>query len=131
MSKKTDKEVKGIVPTYIGFLMGKINIIYDEWADGDPESALRRTCLLYYFLVDELKKELNEDVQQINKEMLQAYQLQGSNFFTSQMMRNRRGREIATSKLPMLIGKMMSLFDSRDYLEQHKRAVLMGKEIGY
>ena len=131
MSEKTPKEVRGVVPTYIGFLMGKINIIYDHWAEGDVESALRRTCLLYYFLVDKLKKELNEDVQKINKELLQAYNLQGTDFFTSQIMRSRKGRQIATARLPSLIDKMMSLFDGRDYLEQHKRAVLMGKEIGY
>jgi len=110
--------------------MGKINTIYDDWADGNVESALRRSCLLYYFLVDELKKELNEDVQKINKEMLQAYHLQGSNFFTSQIIQNRKAREIANERLPDFVGKMLSLFDGRDYLEQHKRSVLMGKEIG-
>jgi len=130
LSQKTEKEVKGVVPTYIGMLMAKINLIYDDWVDGDVESALRRACLLYYFLVDELKKQLKDDVQQINKELVHAYNLQGTDFFTSRLMRNRRGRQIAASKLPSLIDKMISLFDSRDYLEQHKRAVLMGKEIG-
>ena len=131
MSKKTPKEVKGVVPTYIGLLMGKINLIYDYWAEGNIEAALRRTCILYYFLVDELKKQLKPDIQQINKELVQAYNLEGSNWFTSRIMRNQRGRQIAATKLPSLIDKMMSLFDGRDYLEQHKRAVLEGKEIGY
>lgn len=131
MSQKTDKEVRGVVPTYIGLLMGKINIIYDEWAEGNMESALRRACILYYFLVDALKKELEEDVQQINKALIHAYNLQGTDFFTCQIMRNRRGKQIAAAQLPGLIDRMMSLFDGRDYLEQHTRAVLMGKEIGY
>ena len=131
MSDKAEKEVRGVVPTYIGFLMGRIMQIWEAWDEGDPELALRRACRLYYFTVDKLKKELSNDVESIMKEMNQAYSLKGVDFFTTQLKRNHVARQIAVKRLPSLVDKIISLFDERDYLEQHKRAVLMGKELGY
>lgn len=128
--QKTEKEVRGVVPTYIGFLMGRITEIWTVWDQGDVELALRRACRLYYFMVDKLKKELGHDVERIMKEMNQAYAVEGTDFFGTQLKRNRMARQIAAKNLPVLMDKIISLFDDRDYLEQHKRAVLTGKELG-
>ena len=129
MSNKPEKEVRGVVPTYIGFLMGRIVQIWTAWDEDDLELALRRACRLYYFTVDQLKKELKPDVQSITKEMNHAYGLNGADFFTTHLIRNREARQIAIKRLPALMDKIISLFDQRDYLEQHKKAIPTGQEI--
>lgn len=130
MSDKTPKEVRGVVPTYIGFLMGRIVQIWTAWDEDDVELALRRACRLYYFTVDQLKEKLKPDVESITKEMNHAYGLSGPDFFTTHLRRNRTARQIAIKRLPGLMDKIISLFDQRDYLEQHKRAIVTGRELG-
>jgi len=130
MSDKVEKEVRGVAPTYIGLLMGILTQIWTAWDEDDLELALRRACRLYYFTVDKLKVELSPDVESITKEMNHAYGLTGPDFFTTHLRRNRVARQIAAKNLPVLVDKIISLFDSRDYLELHKRAVATGKELG-
>lgn len=131
MSGLKDREVKGFVPTYLGFLMDKINKIYNAWDEGDTELALRRACRLYYFLVDELKDKLRDDMQSISKEMNQAYNVRGPDWFVTQQNRNKQARRVASVRLPAFIDKMMTLFDERDYFEVHKKAIQEGRELGY
>lgn len=116
----TGKEVKGVMPTYISFLMGRIIEIWQAWDSGDSEFALRKACRLVIFLPRDLKKELQDEVELISKEMNWAYNLESTDFFTTSLNRNRQGRLIATRRLPPFLDKMLDLLDGRGYLERVK-----------
>ena len=108
------------MPTYISFLMGRLIEIWEAWDSGDPEFALRKACRLVIFLPRDLKKEMQHEVELVTKEMNAAYNLSGSDFFNTHLVRNRYGRRVATEGLPPFLDKMIDLLDERGYLEKVK-----------
>jgi len=124
-------EVKGVMPNYISFLMGRLIEIWQAWDGGDPEFALRKTCRLTIFLPRDLKEKLREDLLKITRAMNQAYNISGSDFFLTHLRRNRKGREVATILLPPFLDTVVDLLDERGYLEKTKQSVPMGRELNY
>jgi len=118
MSEPTPKEVRGVVPSYIGLLMGIIHQIWTAWDDEDLELGLKRACRLYYLMVDKLKEQLSDDVERITKEMNRAYRLQGVDFYTTQLKRNRVAKAVAFQRLEPFMDKMVRLLDDKGWLER-------------
>ncbi len=50
-----------IMPTYSGFLIDKVNKIYEAWDRNQLETALGRAIRLVYFLPKELKDKMRDD----------------------------------------------------------------------
>jgi len=115
---KKNVEPQQIMPTYSGFLIDKLNKISEAWDEGDMELALRRAMRLVYFLPTDLKKVLLPKVSVIRKQMNHAYALHGSDFFTTQIIRNRAARQITLRELPPFIDQVVELLDQRGYLEK-------------
>jgi len=126
MDKKIDPDK--VMPTYSGFLIKRLNEIWEAWDEGDPEFALRRSCRLTLFLPTKLKTELKSDLLKITQAMNTAYNLQGSDFFLTHLRRNRKGREVATILLPNFIDYIMDLLDQWGYLVEVKRPIPKGGE---
>ena len=122
------QEVRGLISPYVGFLVDKLNKIYEAWDEGDEELALSRAVKLGYFLVDQLKDKLKPDMNKIIEEMNGATQKEGVGFLTEEATRSDRARQVARKWLPIFLDKLTSLFDERDYFEIHLKPILMGGE---
>ena len=114
------KEVKAVMPTYISFLMGRLIEIWQAWDGNDPEFALRKAIRLVLFLPKDLKKKMEDEANSITKEINQAYNVGGVDWYTRQQNRNRAARSIAVQRLPSFLDKMVELLDERGYLEKVK-----------
>ncbi len=110
----TPAEAKGY---YAGFLIDKLNKIYDAWDQGDPELALRRSLRLTLALPRKLKEKIREDVHTIKKDMESVYRLQGSDFYTTELRRNKRSVEVASHYLAGFVDKLTDLLDEGGYFE--------------
>lgn len=122
------REVRGLISPYVGFLVDKLNKIYEAWDSGDEELALSRAIKLSFFLVDQLKEKLKPLVQQILKEMSEATKKEGVSFLTEESMRSRKAKLVAAVWLPVFLDKLTSLFDERDYFEIHPAPIPIGGE---
>jgi len=105
------------LPYYTAFLMDKVNKIYDAWDSEDITLALRRAIRLVVFLPTEMKKELEADVEDIQKDMMKAYRVKGVDFHTDQLARNREARRVATQYLEPFVDELIDLLDKNHYLE--------------
>lgn len=117
-------EIRGVIKNYYGFFWSKVNLIFDAWNEGEPELALRRACFLVNFLPVALKDKLKEDVASITKELNTVYDLDGIDFYMTQVRRNSEAEYIALLRLQPFVDKMMRLVDKRNYyMEQRRRKV--------
>lgn len=121
-------EPEQIMPTYSGFLIGQLNKISQAWDDGDAFSALMRTIKLVYFLPTDFKKVLFPKVEAIENELNKARSINGHDFYTNQLRRNRALTQIAGQRLPTFLDEVVELLDKRGYLEKRRREVPEGKE---
>lgn len=109
-------------PTYSGFLILRINEIWGIWRDGDPEQALRLGIrLANTFLIRKIKKELKHDIEVITKDMNKAYGLQGVDFFTTHLVRNRQAQRVANHYIEPFLSKMSDLVDQWGFYELPSR----------
>lgn len=120
MTEEIGKEVKAVLPTFIGFVMRILNEIWQDWSDDKPVSALSKAVRFVLFLPEDLKKDLRGPATKITKEINQAYKLEGVDFYTTQLVRNREARRIAYLRLPGFIDQLTGLLDKRGYLEKVK-----------
>jgi hypothetical protein len=117
-----------IHPTYSGFLIDKVNKIYDAWDKGLLETALNRAMRLCYFLPKELKDKMRDDKNKIIEEFNKAYRVSGVDWYTRQQNRNRAARRVAHHYLPSFVDEMMNWLDERGYLEEKRRKIPEGSE---
>jgi len=111
------------LPYYTAFLMDKVNKIYDAWDLENITLALRRATRLVAFLPRKMKKEMLEDVEDIEKAMMKAYRVKGVDFHTDQLARNREARRVASLYLEPFVNKLMDLLDENDYLESNRARI--------
>jgi len=105
------------LPYYTAFLMDKVNKIYDAWDLENITLALRRATRLVAFLPRKMKKQMLEDVEDIEKAMMKAYRVKGVDFHTDQLARNREARRVASLYLEPFVNKLIDLLDENHYLE--------------
>jgi len=117
-----------IQPTYSGFLIDKVNKIYESWDNGNQERSLRRALRLVYFLPKELKDKMRDDKNKIIEEFNKAYRVSGVDWYTRQQNRNRAARRVAQDYLPSFVDEMMNWLDERGYLEEKRRKIPEGSE---
>jgi len=128
MSKNETVEPSKFQPTYSGFLIDKLNKIELAWDQDMPEAALRRALRLVNFLPKELKKKLKPKKEIIVKALNSAYRISGVDYYTTQQIRNRKARTIASLYLEPFVDEMLDWLDERGYLEEKKRIVPEGHE---
>jgi hypothetical protein len=118
MSK--EEEIKGVMKPYVVFLMDKVNRVYNAWDEHplEPRIPLEEALRLVNFLPRSLKKLLKKDAEEIRKELDRCYRLQGTDLFTTQLLRNRVANQVASRRLQPFVDKMTDWLDERGYFER-------------
>lgn len=120
MTELVGKEVKAVMPTYISFLMGRLIEIWQAWDNGELVTALQKACRLVTFLPTDLKKKLMDDVKIIKAEMRKANQVEGCDYYTGLIVKNKKSMQTAYKYLDPFVDELVQLLDSRGYLEKVK-----------
>ena len=106
-------------PTYAGFVILRLNEIWGIWAEGDSVKALLLTLrFAETLMIRKIKKKLRHDVEIIRKELKQAYGMQGTDFFTSQIIRNRNTQRVARRYIGPFLSELSDLLDEAGYYER-------------
>ena len=108
-----------VQPTYAGFVILRINEIWSIWAEGDDVKAL--VLALRFadtFMVRKIKKRLQDDVEIIRKDLNKAYSSHGTDFFTSQIIRNRNAKKVAARYLGSFLSELSDLLDASGFFEK-------------
>jgi len=103
---------------YTFFLFKSIAGIHESWINGDVRLALSEACKLVVFLPNDIKKALWSDRKQILHDLRWASGRTGSNFFTTQVVRNQQAKKVAYHYIEPFMDKMMRLLDAKGWLER-------------
>lgn len=103
---------------YTFFLFKALSNIYAAWNEGDYLYALSQACKLVIFLPNDIKEVLWSDKETIQKDIGIARRSTDSNFFSTQIIRNRKAKTVAIHYLEPFLDKMVRLLDSKGWLER-------------
>ncbi len=104
-------------PTYSGFLIDKLNKIYEAWDQGQQEIALARALRLCVFLPQELKKKLDPKKEKITAAINAIYKINDATWFSTRLARNKAARRVANLYLEPFVDEMVDWLDKRGFLE--------------
>ena len=119
MREETD-EVTPSYPErpYVGFLFKAYTSIYEKWVEGDTEGALRELLKLVVGTPTDVKDQLWDDKEKIEKDLNTAYRVQGVDWYTRQQNRNREARRVAQFYMEPFFDKVTRLLDEKGWLER-------------
>ena len=103
---------------YTFFLFKSLAGIHEAWIENEFGEALSQACKLVVFLPNDIKDELWPEKESIKQEMNKAYRLQGMDFYTTQLRRNRVAKAVAFQRLEPFMDKMVRLLDDKGWLER-------------
>lgn len=103
---------------YTFFLFKGILGIYEAWNETEYEEAIKQALRLVVFLPTDIKEALWPKKQKIRKELNKAYRMQGVDFFTTHLVRNREARRVSAYYLEPFVDKMVRLLDEKGWLER-------------
>ena len=103
---------------YVFFLFKALSNIYQVWIEGDELYALSQACKLVIFLPNDVKETLWHDKEAIQKDMRIARGKTATNFYTTNIVRNRNAKEVATKYLEAFMDKIVRLLDEKGWLER-------------
>jgi hypothetical protein len=118
-----DRRFVKTVPTYLSFIADKLNKIYDAWAANNLVGALHLAYQLAMFLPPDSKKKLREDMDRIRSGLNKCYSSQGTDEFTTHLVRNRMAGNFAVKELEVFVDKLVAELDRKNYLEQGRTRV--------
>jgi len=103
---------------YTFLLFKSLMGIQGAWNEGDYLYALSQACKLVTFLPNDIKDVLWSDKEVIQKDITSAYRSAASNFYSTQLVRNRKAKRVAMKYLEPFLDKMIRLLDSKGWLER-------------
>jgi len=103
---------------YTGFLFKAVTSIYEKWVEGYTEAALAELLKLVVALPTDVKDQLWDEKEKIEKDLRQAYKLRSVDWYSTQQFRNRRGKEVATYYMEPFFDKTVRLLDQKKWLER-------------
>jgi len=123
-------EAKAVSASFQSFLWSEIKSIREAEKEGDILTALNLACSLVKYLPMSVKKELEEDVKRIAQVVNRNFVVEGSDFQSTMLLRNKRTGEAAQLWLKQFVAKLMQLLDERGvYMEYKRKDVETGQEI--
>ena len=103
---------------YTFLLFKSLMGIQTAWNERDYLYALSQACKLVTFLPNDIKDVLWNDKEVIQKNITSAYRSTASNFYSTQLVRNRNAKKVAMKYLEPFLDKMIRLLDSKGWLER-------------
>jgi hypothetical protein len=124
-------EAKAVSTNFQGFLWTAITKIEQYEDEGDYAAALNKACRLIKYLPVNVKKKMEQDVEQITTFMNNIFQTKGGDFYTSMLGRNHQLTNDASALLKQFMNKLMMLLDERGiYMEYKRKEVPTGFQFG-
>jgi len=123
-------EAKAVSTSFQSFLWQAIGKIWEAEDQGDLLTALSRACSLVKYLPVSTKEKLEENANQISKLVNKNFNIEGSDFQSTMLLRNKSVDTVAKAYLKVFMNKLMRLLDERGVYMEYKRADMeLGHEI--
>jgi hypothetical protein len=113
-----DAEIKGVIPSYYGFLITGITQLREYWARKMYIEALDYALELTNFLPNKIKKEIAESKALIVKKLAGNIPENANTLYALQRAKDQNAYRIARQELEPFVDKMISLLDSNRLLTQ-------------
>jgi hypothetical protein len=111
-----------VMPTYGGFVILRINEIWNTLAEGDSERALRKALFFAENLTPKkIKKKMKDHVEVIRKDLKKATSVAGPDWFTTHQRRNSAAERVASYHIGPFMSKLSDLLDEWGYYEVPSR----------
>lgn len=118
-----DPEIKGVIPSYYGFLITGITAIREYWAKKQFVEAINYAMNLTTFLPNKIKKELIMDKKKIRRKMTAKFRSNNPYLEGVKIRRDKNTRDIAELELEPFMDKIISLLDKNNLLTQQSQAI--------
>jgi hypothetical protein len=116
--RERSEKIRDLQNTFGAFLWRRLEEIQQSWSEGNFQMAIWRALNLVIFLPITIKKELEENVEEIRGLMSRSYKVEAADFHTSMLVKHRSADQEAQRCLTVFMDKMLALLDQRGYLER-------------
>lgn len=114
-----DAEIKNVIPPYYGLIIDKLNRIFFLWDEVQDEiAALQCAIRLVLFLPRKLKKQLETQTTEIQKELDKASNGVGYNLIVANQRINNATSFVAHKHLAKYVNTITNLLDQEHMLTQ-------------
>lgn len=113
-----DAEIKGVIPSYYGFLITGLTQIREYWAKRMYVEGMEYALHFTTFLPRKIKKALSEEKQRITLKLTGNSKGRVHNFYELQKSRSKYAYMIAAQELEPYMDKMTTLLDENHLLTQ-------------
>lgn len=113
-----DPEIKGVIPSYYGFLITGITAIREYWAKKQFVEAINYAMNLTTFLPNKIKKELIAEKEKIHREMSVNLRFNSNDITAARKAHDRLVFQVAAKELEPFMDKVISLLDQNNLLTQ-------------
>jgi len=113
-----DAEIKGVIPSYYGFLITGITQLREYWAKKMFIEALDYAIELTVFLPNKVKNELAKERAEILIKLSNNSPTHANTLYGMQRARDRNAYRIAAKELEPFVDKIIRLLDNNRLLTQ-------------
>jgi len=114
--------VKDLQYSFSTFLWRCLTELQVNWDNGNHIKALEEALSLIKYLPQIIQKDLQDDAERISQYMNRAIKIEGSDFQTTMLVKNRNADKVARYWFPIFVTKLMQKLDERGYLERSMTA---------
>lgn len=114
----SDEDYTSVMKPYIGFLIDKINRIYDAWDNGNTFLALARAIRLSMFLPPSSRKRLRKTIEQIDVEVDRVQSVQGIGIRSTNLQKHSSLETIADKWIVPFLEEEMDEIDRKGFIER-------------
>jgi hypothetical protein len=116
MSDET--EIRGVIPTYYGFLISGITQLREYWARKQHVEALYYAMELTTFLPNKIKEKIEPEKKRIQAKLLKNLPSSSSSIYAAQRDTNNIVYRISMIELEPFVDKIIRLLDENNLLTQ-------------
>lgn len=123
-------EIKGVIPTYYGFLISGITQIREFWSKKQFTEALYYAMEITTFLPNKIKDKIEPERQRIQAKLLKNIPSSSSSIYSAQRDTNNIVYRISMIELEPFVDKIIRLLDENNLLTQDWGAKPKFKDAG-
>lgn len=118
MSRDESLEPSNLEAPYTRLLFQGLMSVYEKWVHNYHVEALTEALKLVVFLPTDVKEVMWNKAGVIEKDLGQAYGTQGSDFFLTNLKRNRTAQRVANIHLGPFVDEMVRRLDEKGWLHR-------------
>jgi len=113
-----DLDQSDLQDPYRRLLFNSVERVFEKWVEDRYVDALREALKLVNILPTDIKEALWDKRNEIAKDLNQAYNVNGSDFFLTHLRRNRTASKVASIRIGPFVDEITRRLDEKRWLER-------------